>query len=841
MTAKCSRYTFITKPIILFAATWLQPSLAMAEDFFISTQEDFDRYRQAIFSPGDRILFERAHTFDGMFAPTVVGTSAQPITISTFGTGQPPRIDNHGIIHPHPTRSNATVSAGIFLLNPEYVTVKNLEITNNNGGDQDGESLFGILVRSEDTGKHHQQIIIDNNYVHDVNGAVAGKGRGGIHVIGSSPTSSMSSSYNDLRIINNTIEDVGGVGIATDLPDVATAVTFTGDGLRPNAATNVYIARNVVKNSGRNSYIIRDSDYPIIEYNLSGNSSLYDKGHSFFNFNTIGAVFQYNEAYGNTGPADESDRGGFDADYNAVDTTFQYNYSHSNNYFAGAMKKPNDNVTIRYNISVNEIFGAYFFGFDAQKSLTDLKIYNNTHYLNATINSPALIVKDRKPHETTFSNNIFYSEDAGIPGANTDNGINVIFNTNAYFQWTPPNSEENALTENPQFVSPGAEPYDVDMEFGRDVLNGYRLAAHSPYGNSGVAVSNNGGQDFWGESLTGNSVGASQFNQNQQLSPGATVLTNTSMPNSLAVVVATTDTSDTFGDDATTSLSQTFQVDSTFNLGTMYLGYEYDGNSDPNHSLVNIEIFKVEDVAADELLQGTSILTLNGVTLSQQDSGLAAIVLDSAVTLQETSGSNGYALRITNGKNPGFEWIRTGGTSASVYSSGQAYEDGKVKFGGERDFILGLEHTEPTPIKTQTVHIRKRNALDFALDGNWDAADGQSVHLWTQDSNNINQQWVEIHRDGDYYAYQKQGTDHCIYGGLGGANRQNVSLLTCDANNQNQHWQKASTDSGFVKLIKRNAPFAIDAGNGGATYQNVRLYNASSSSENIQWRIDVID
>ena len=504
-------------PMALFAMTLLQPSLAMAEDFFISTQADFDRYRQATFAPGDRILFERRQTFEGMFAPTVVGTSAQPITISTFGTGTSPRIDNNGVIHPHPTRSGATVSAGVFLYNPDYVTVSNLEITNNNGGDQDDESLFGILVLSEDTGRRHQQIIIDDNYVHDVNGDVAGKGRGGIHVIGRSPEGpeSSSSSYNDVRIINNVVEDVGGVGIATDQPDVERAQEFTGTGVRPNAITNLYVARNSVKNTGRNSYIIRDSEDPLIEYNLSANSSLYDKGHSFFNFNTIGAVFQYNEAYGNTGPADESDRGGFDADFNAIDTTYQYNYSHSNNYFAGTMKKENKDVTFRYNISVNERFGAYFYGFENNTELTDLKIYNNTHYFDATIDSPVLIVRDRTPHESTFNNNIFYSEDGGTPGADTDDGVNVTFDTNVYFQWTPPSSERNALTENPRFMSPGDEPFDVDMEFGRDALNGYRLADNSPYSNSGVEVSNNGGQDFWGTPLSGNSVGAGQFSGNQ--------------------------------------------------------------------------------------------------------------------------------------------------------------------------------------------------------------------------------------------------------------------------------------------------------------------------------------
>ena len=240
-------------------------------------------------------------------------------------------------------------------------------------------------------------------------------------------------------------------------------------------------------------------------------------------------------------------------------------------------------------------------------------------------------------------------------------------------------------------MSPGDEPFDVDMEFGRDALNGYRLAGNSPYSNSGVEISNNGGQDFWGTPLSGNSVGAGQVNQNLDLSPDVTVFTNRSMPDSLSVVAARTDTFRLSGDDAEVSLSQTFQVDSTFNLGTIYLGYEYDRRSDVNHSLINIEIFEVENVAASEMVQSTSILTLSGVTVSQQNTGLATIALDSPVTLEETSGSNGYALRITNGGNPGFEWSRTGSSSASVYASGQAYEDGVEKVDGERDFVLGLD------------------------------------------------------------------------------------------------------------------------------------------------------
>lgn len=150
--------------------------------------------------------------------------------------------------------------------------------------------------------------------------------------------------------------------------------------------------------------------------------------------------------------------------------------------------------------------------------------------------------------------------------------------------------------------------------------------------------------------------------------------------------------------------------------------------------------------------------------------------------------------------------------------------------------------TTTTSTSERAVHIRKRNAQAFAIDGNGGAANGQSVYLWAQNRNNRNQQWVEIDRGNGYYSYKKQGTNHCLDGNRGGTNNQDVYLWQCSNNNQNQHWQKSSTDSGFFKLIKRNASgFAINGGSNGDNGQNVNLYDSSNRSHNLQWSITPID
>lgn len=169
----------------------------------------------------------------------------------------------------------------------------------------------------------------------------------------------------------------------------------------------------------------------------------------------------------------------------------------------------------------------------------------------------------------------------------------------------------------------------------------------------------------------------------------------------------------------------------------------------------------------------------------------------------------------------------------------QVSDEGLVRFRNE-SLNGSWESFTITEVNTSNVvHITKRNASDFAIDGNNGTSNGVNILLWTANQDNTNQQWVEIDRGDGYYSYQKQGSNYCIDGNSGGADRQNVYLWTCAENNQNQHWGKVSTDSGFFQLVKRNAPgFALDGGSDGANGQNVQLFDSSNTSYNLQWSID---
>ena len=215
-----------------------------------------------------------------------------------------------------------------------------------------------------------------------------------------------------MRIVNNVVDRVGGVGIGTDIDDLVDAHDFVGAS-RENAITNLYVAHNWVGNTGRNTYIARDADYARLRVQHVGQQQPALQGPQLLQLQDARPdIPSTTRRTATSASPARHDRGGFDADYNSRDTTIQYNYSHGNEWFAGIMKRPNNDVVIRYNLSVNDRSGAYFYGFENDADLEDLHIYNNTHYWGEGSN-PEVIVDARTPHESLYNNNLFYSVDGG--------------------------------------------------------------------------------------------------------------------------------------------------------------------------------------------------------------------------------------------------------------------------------------------------------------------------------------------------------------------------------------------------------------------------------------------
>ncbi|WP_378181239.1 T9SS type A sorting domain-containing protein [Aquimarina sp. SS2-1] len=152
-----------------------------------------------------------------------------------------------------------------------------------------------------------------------------------------------------------------------------------------------------------------------------------------------------------------------------------------------------------------------------------------------------------------------------------------------------------------------------------------------------------------------------------------------------------------------------------------------------------------------------------------------------------------------------------------------------------------IEVVEDNTGSNPVVHLRKRNASGYALDGGVGGARNQNVKLWQANPGNVNQQWIEIDRGNGYYSYQKMNTSFCMDGGDGGANGQNLRLWDCDANNQNQQWRKVKVTDNIYRLEKRNANmYSIDGNNGGENNQLAYLWRSRSTNQNQHWIFEII-
>jgi len=416
---------------------------------YINNQTDFDKYKKSEFQPGTTILFAAGKIFNGEFSPTGSGVKENPIKITAYDPKTKEiywnDIDNKPVIN-----GNGQVESSFYLYNEAFWEINNLEITNTNGTDKDQGDLKGIYIKAEDCGIV-EDITIKNCYIHDVNGKVEGKKRGGIHihVIGKE----IKTKFENLLIENNIIKNIGGVGIGnySSWGDIKSKDFYPW--------TNFVIRGNRVENTGRNGIITRAGYNQIVEYNVLAYNSRYSTGHSLFDFGSVNCIMQYNEAYGNTGDISAKDHGGFDADFNTRGTIIQYNYSHDNNWF--------------------------------------------THYFKAGLNASIFASpgKVRTPSYTYFYNNIFYFEDKGGWGVEPDSTCE--FSNNLFYNVEP--KGKNPVVGDPLFVNPGEVKTDIDMK-DPERLSGYRLKKNSPCIDAGILINDNGGKDFWGNKLGTESI-----------------------------------------------------------------------------------------------------------------------------------------------------------------------------------------------------------------------------------------------------------------------------------------------------------------------------------------------
>ncbi|MBN1310933.1 MAG: right-handed parallel beta-helix repeat-containing protein [Anaerolineae bacterium] len=474
-----------------------------------SAWHSLDKVNSMIFSAGCRILFKAGTRYSGRLKPKGSGAAGNPIVVDQYGEGDLPRIDTEG-----------SFEEALLLENQDYWEVNHLELTNH--GPERSENRYGVRLSAWNYGimKH---IHLRNLYVHDVNATLVKKDRAEGHGILWESGGLKRSCFDDLLIEDCRVENVDRNGIG-------------GYSKFKNRDTNWYPSRNIIlrgnilEDIGGDGIKVVGCEGALVEWNVVRGAHLrcQDNACGIWAFASEDTAIQFNEVSGMKGTTDGQ---AFDSDFRSRNTVFQYNYSHDNEggfmlVCAPDTKRGNQGTVVRYNISQND--GCRTFTMTGPVKNT--QIYNNVIFIKEDLDIQVFVFSPWEdgqwPDGLSVCNNIFYAEGIGryihatrpsnpdgtyigIPGFGPS--TNIRFDYNVYFgnHVGQPAGSHN-LTVDPGLCSPGSGAE------GFDSLKGYQLAEESPCFHAGLKIDENGGRDFWGNSLPSDNnpdIGAHQMSQ----------------------------------------------------------------------------------------------------------------------------------------------------------------------------------------------------------------------------------------------------------------------------------------------------------------------------------------
>lgn len=415
------------------------------------------------FGPGDTLAVKAGTSCTGTLSPKGSGTSTAPISVQPYGAGAAPVINGNGT-------ENA-----LTLTNQDNWTIGAIKLTNPASAETQRE---GLLIQSTD-GTAHSGFDINGLLVDNVAGetnkatnAAQFSNSAGIR-FGAVNTGSL---LNNVHVHNTQVTNCGGGGIK-----VRVGGTWGKGG-------NVLVEQNTVGADGGDGIIVSYAEAPMIQYNTGANlgTGTYPyTGGNFAGMWVLGdhnPTLQHNVVYGTIMSAVDSEA--FDCDWGNTGTCLvQYNYTHDN---AGGLFLNCDGCgtsgapteVVRYNVAQNDC-RTYTNG-----NAVTLWFYNNDIYC------PNKALSIAWPSNTKVWNNIW----VGNGSSTLPTGTGIDYEWNVYQGVTPPTS--NGITGNPGFAAPGTGGNTLNS------VDGYKLTSASPAFGNGAVVSNNGGQDYWGNPVS---------------------------------------------------------------------------------------------------------------------------------------------------------------------------------------------------------------------------------------------------------------------------------------------------------------------------------------------------
>ncbi|UYN84465.1 MAG: carbohydrate binding domain-containing protein [Microcella sp.] len=419
------------------------------------------------FLPGDQILLKAGSVWNGeSLVLKGSGTIAQPIVLSSYGTGAKPQLNGNG-----------QVEQLVLLRNESWWTIENLEITNM-AEVEFVDTLMGVRVEAINTpGGRVSGITVQNIDVHSVNGV---KVRGTV----SFPSLIY---FNAGGTVTPSAFDRVLVKDITTMNSIPNGLNFysSNTSLGGPFSTNVHVD-NV---SGNTAQIYWMLDGALIENNRLVNVGSF---RPQYNSNVFAAIFptysknltfQYNEII-NT--AQSGDSQGFDFDLHMSGrNVFQYNYTYGNSGALLVMQQsdPNTELIYRYNVSHNDASSDFRLG-DGNVHIYNNVIYNDTDVITVNTWGDAY-------ESNLFENNIFVGQGMSVkavPGL-----AEPIFDSNLYYGFPGP-KDDNKIVADPMFV-------EVIEKAGLAGIAGFALHPDSPARNTGTVIADAGDEDILGNPL----------------------------------------------------------------------------------------------------------------------------------------------------------------------------------------------------------------------------------------------------------------------------------------------------------------------------------------------------
>ncbi|KZZ92225.1 Pectin lyase fold/virulence factor [Ascosphaera apis ARSEF 7405] len=422
------------------------------------------------FSAGDTINVKSGTTCEGSLSPNGSGSKDQPIKLTSYGDSSDlPIINGTGNLY------------GVHFRNQDYWEVSKIAIVN----PAEKESTKVGLNFVADDSKTHYGIYVHDVEVYDVAGATNKASQASAFsassCIGVQGTSG-SSRYDDVQIYDNYVHDCGGGGIKVRV------------GQMKNRGKNTHVYNNTVMKVGGDGIIVSYSEGPLIDYNIAGDLGKGKYPYTGGNFagiwvmGTKDSVMSHNVVYGSVKSV--SDSQAFDCDWgNEGSCIVEYNYSHDNaggswRNCDGCGTSTGPNEIVRYNIFQNDCAVA------SNGDKANLRFYNNVIYC------PDKDFDFIVPKRTNFTNNIF----VGTAKSKLPTGNSISWAKNIFQTVDAPEDDAGKKVSDAGLVNPGHGTDKLDS------VDGYKLKDSSPAVDFGEIVASNGGHDFWGNSLPGNSA-----------------------------------------------------------------------------------------------------------------------------------------------------------------------------------------------------------------------------------------------------------------------------------------------------------------------------------------------